>query len=283
MPQPGAKLIGEHFASQASQLCRFGSLPPWKLVGCAGGDDTWGFALVGGRHRSLKPPPRARPTLANLSHGFQGRGSVVGFHHDVPHPTARGTGTPHHAHPALGKGPGRGRQPIMGLMGTCWVGGLVVLVRLTAATRSIDALPTPTAQQAAAADAFRPDLHGRSHDNGCTTAGCRGGGCAVTRRCIAAVAPHRLVSPQVWVHPRFGFTSFPAAMLAQIPVQGAPAHVRAALHARVQAWKRALVRLHGRTGSPWGDGAKKRGATPQGKAGQGGDGAAHPFIRAGLP
>lgn len=103
---------------------------------------------------------------------------------------------------ALREGPWRGRQPVT--VGMCRVraGG-------DPAQRGP---PRPHGSEAAAADAFRPDLHGRNHGNGCAAAGCGGlRGCVARRSCSAALAA------QVWLHPKFGFTPFPAPMQVHNP------------------------------------------------------------------
>lgn len=107
MPQPGAKLIGEHFASQASQLCQFGSPGSWWDA--LGGMTRGGFALVGGRHRSLKPPPQACPALANLLHSFQGQGERGGV---SPIPLQRGPAPPTTHTPLSAKVPGGDGSPL---------------------------------------------------------------------------------------------------------------------------------------------------------------------------
>lgn len=103
--------------------------------------------------------------------------------------------------------------------------------------------------------------------------GLRAQGCAATQRCTAAIAPHGLASPRLWLHPGSGFTpglGSPQVWAHPIPSSDAGARPRPRRTGmRVLLCTRVCEHGRGRrcgcTCPPWGDRA------------------AHPSLGAGLP
>lgn len=200
---------------------------------------------------SSDPSPRACLVLANLFLGFQGQGvsktssskgvcspSMMGFQNlppSTPPPSQDGSCPWQRSQEGTAATYGRG--------GDLSGGRLVALPWPVAAVGSSSAVPTPTAASqmhftqtcmavAMATAAWRWDAGDRGERGG--------GGCAVTRLCIAASAPHGLASPQLRVQPvpssRAGAhpspqradtgTLLPTCVSQAVPWPPAPTHTR---------------------------------------------------------
>lgn len=165
VPQPAAEVAGKHFASQ----------PHWFSSLCP---RHWWDVLVGALH-----PPEAEDTLLTLLPGLAQcwqtsfSASRVREHQRRPHqrgsaaPLWWGSSIPPSTAPSQ-DGSRSWQRSREGTAATYGLGGVLLDGRLVARQQC------PPHPHSCITDAFRPDLHGRSHGNSCVAAGCWGGGAA---------------------------------------------------------------------------------------------------------